>query len=168
MGQPCNVCVRQEPLRIVAYPSLARLEQHGSEMGKSANGSGAPWERVNGDRARERTVIVGISRRSILAMLSAVVGLPAQSLAAPSSLAFMHGVWVGGGMQLSLDTERMLANVDPAKPFQWDALVIRNISDGMVTFWIAESRFIGLFDSDHLSLARDTSHETIKMERRPR
>ncbi len=108
----------------------------------------------------------GMIGRFIGALFWAVALLPAVVWAKPGELAFMRGVWSGPGLQISLDTERMLANVDPTKPFQWDALVIRNISDGMVTFWIGERRFIGLFDGDMLSLGIEGALETVRLERR--
>jgi|GEM_PF-2686556 len=109
--------------------------------------------------------VAALSRRCAAGLIWAVALLPVTAWAKPTVLAFMQGVWSGSGFQLSLDTERMLANADPTKPFQWDALVIRNISDRMVTFWIGERRFIGLFDGDALSLSIEGSLETIRLER---
>lgn len=111
-------------------------------------------------------MVPALPRRRVAALIWAIALLPVAGWAKPAALAFMQGVWSGSGLQLSLDTERMLANVDPTKPFQWDALVIRNISDRMVTFWIGERRFIGLFDGDALSLSIEGSLETIRLERR--
>jgi len=111
-------------------------------------------------------MVAALSRRSVAGLIWAVALLPERAWAKPAMLAFMQGVWSGPGFQISLDTERMLANADLAKPFQWDALVIRNISGRMVTFWIGERRFIGLFDGDALSLSIEGSLETIRLERR--
>jgi hypothetical protein len=110
-------------------------------------------------------MVLALPRRRAAALFLVIALLPMMVLAKPAGLAFMQGVWRGPGLQLSLDTERMLANIDPAKPFQWDALVIRNISNRMVTFWIGERRFIGLFDGDALSVIIDGSFETIRLER---
>ena len=111
-------------------------------------------------------VAARISRRLACVQLVIWGGLLSGAMADQATLRFMHGVWVGDGVQLSLDTKRMLANFDPAKPFQWDPLVIRNISGGMVTFWIADKRFIGLFEGDRLSLAGETFGSTITLMRR--
>jgi hypothetical protein len=111
-------------------------------------------------------ISVSASRRFAVALLAFGFGILSRAMAEQPTLGFMHGVWVGEGTQLSLDTERMLANVDPTKPFQWNPLIIRNISDGMVTFWIAERRFIGMFEGEKLSLAGEALGSTIKMERR--
>ncbi|ODT21354.1 MAG: hypothetical protein ABS54_12835 [Hyphomicrobium sp. SCN 65-11] len=111
-------------------------------------------------------MVAALPRRCVAGLIWAIALLPMTVWAKPAGLAFMQGVWSGPGLQLSLDTERMLANADPAKPFQWDALVIRNISDRMVTFWIGERRFIGLFDGDALSLSIEGSLETMRLERR--
>lgn len=114
-----------------------------------------------------------VTRRDLVLSLLVIgfgpgLGMGSTATAGQASLAFMQGVWVGGPVRLSLDTERMLANLDPAKPFQWDPLIIRNISGGMVTFWVADRRFIGLFDGDQLSLAAEELGTTIRMERQPR
>lgn len=119
-----------------------------------------PW------RERDDMMVAVLPRRYVAGLIWAVALLPVMVWAKPAGLAFMQGVWSGPELRLSLDTERMLANADPTKPFQWDALVIRNISDRMVTFWIGERRFIGLFDGDALSLSIEGSLETIRLERR--
>jgi len=109
---------------------------------------------------------LALARCRVAGLFWVIALLPMMVWAKPAGLAFMQGVWSGPGLQLSLDTERMLANIDPTKPFQWDALVIRNISDGMVTFWIGERRFIGLFDGDALSVNIEGSFATFRLERR--
>lgn len=85
--------------------------------------------------------------------------------AEPTSLRFMHGTWRGDGYVLVLDMERSLANLEPSKPFQRDALIIRNITEGMVVFLIGSRQFIGLFDGDTLALSGDSLVGTIRLER---
>lgn len=46
--------------------------------------------------------------------------------------------------------------------------MIQNISGGMHTFWLADRRFIGLFDGDRLSLTGEALGTKINMERQPR
>lgn len=111
---------------------------------------------------RVRSAVVGCC----VALLSAadMAAGPADA-AAPKALAFIDGTWQGGGHAIILDTERLQANLSPQKPFQWTPLIIRNITDQMVTFSIGEQRFIGLFDGDQLALTGDGLNGTIQLLR---
>lgn len=77
----------------------------------------------------------------------------------------MHGTWQGEGYVIVLDMDRLLANLDPGRPFQRDALIIRNITDGMVVFSTGGRQFIGLFDDNTLALSGDGLTGTIRLER---
>lgn len=101
--------------------------------------------------------------------LIVVCGVAADSLGAfakPTQLAFMNGVWIGDGVELTLDTARMLANIDATKPFQRDALILQNITDQMVVFSIGNSQFIGLFNGNELALTGGGITTTIRLSRR--
>lgn len=80
----------------------------------------------------------------------------------------MHGTWQGEGYVVLLDMDRLLANLDPGRPFQRDALIIRNITDGMVVFSTGGRQFIGLFDGNALALSGDGLMGTIRLDRVPR
>lgn len=81
-------------------------------------------------------------------------------------LRFMHGTWQGSSQVILLDLDRMQANLDPAKPFQRDALIIRNITEKMVVFSVAGRQFIGAFTGNELALTGDGLPGTIRLERR--
>lgn len=104
--------------------------------------------------------------RKFLISLTALAIQAASVTAKPSVLAFMNGVWIGENMALTLDTERMLANVDPSKPFQRDALFLKNITDQMVVFSVADRSFIGLFAGDELALTGSGLTSTVRLSRR--
>lgn len=104
--------------------------------------------------------------RIFLICLTALALQGASIAAEPRTLAFMNGVWIGENIALTLDTERMLANVDPAKPFQRDALLLKNITDQMVVFSVADRSFIGLFDGDELALTGSGLTSTVRLSRR--
>lgn len=65
-----------------------------------------------------------------------------------------------------IDTERMLGNLDPARPFQRDALRLRDISGRMVVFEIGSRRFIGFFGRNQLRLTGDGIEGSAVMYRR--
>ncbi len=103
--------------------------------------------------------------RTFAISLTALAIHTASVAADPRALAFMNGVWIGEGIALTLDTERMLANVDSSKPFQRDALFLQNITDQMVVFSIGDRSFIGLFDRDDLALTGSGLTGTVRLSR---
>lgn len=108
------------------------------------------------------------SRLAVFLMaLLAGTNLTAARASEAMSLRFMNGTWQGEGYVVHLDTERLLANLDPAKPFQREALIIRNITDGMVIFSVGERQFIGLFEGDALALSGESLGRTIRLDRWP-
>lgn len=104
--------------------------------------------------------------RTFLISLTALTIQAASVTAKPRALAFMNGVWIGEGIALTLDTERMLANIDSSKPFQRDALYLQNITDQMVVFSVRDRSFIGLFDGDGLALTGGGLTSTVRLSRR--
>lgn len=80
----------------------------------------------------------------------------------------MNGTWRGSGHYLLLDTERMLANDDPEKPFRRDPLVIHNITGRMVVFQISGNRFIGLFQGSTLGVTGDGIRGSANLRRADR
>ncbi len=80
-------------------------------------------------------------------------------------LALMRGTWRGDGHVFVIDTERMLANIDPERSFQRDPLIIRNISGRMVVFEIDKRRYIGLFDKSAASITGDGIDGSLTLRR---
>lgn len=97
--------------------------------------------------------VVPLSAESIRAtcrpclLAAGVVAIAASPGSAADSgvvLRWLAGRWTGPGMTLSIDPERMQANFDPNKPFQWDALRLRDVTGCMVTFNVGARRFVAL------------------------
>lgn len=91
--------------------------------------------------------------RAALACFALLLGPTA--LSAEPILKQMHGTWRSERQLVLIDTERMLGNLDDARPFQRDALRLRDISGRMVVFEIGRRRFIGFFDRNELRLTGD-------------
>ena len=91
--------------------------------------------------------------RSVL-RLALVAGalLASDMVSADPTLDAMDGRWRGGGFDLTIDTARSQARIDPKKPFQWEAFAIRNVSGGMVVFSIGPRLFIAYLGVDELTL----------------
>lgn len=88
------------------------------------------------------------------------------ALSAEPMLKQMHGTWRSEKQMVLIDTERMLGNIDGARPFQRDALRLRDISGRMVVFEIGSSRFIGFFDRNELRLTGDGIEGSAVLRRR--
>lgn len=88
------------------------------------------------------------------------------ALSAESMLKQMHGTWRSEKQLILIDTERMLGNIDVTRPFQRDALRLRDISGRMVVFEIGGKRFIGFFDRNELRLTGDGIADSDVLQRR--
>uniref|UniRef100_A0A9E8A280 Uncharacterized protein n=1 Tax=Bosea sp. NBC_00436 TaxID=2969620 RepID=A0A9E8A280_9HYPH len=89
-----------------------------------------------------------------------------QARSAEPILKQMHGTWRSENRLILIDTERMLGNTDDTRPFQRDALTLRNISGRMIVFEIGRKRFIGLFDRNELRLTGDGIADSEILHRR--
>lgn len=94
-----------------------------------------------------------------------IIGCGGPIAAAEPILAQMSGVWVGDQMTITLDGERMQANLDKELPFQREPLILKNIAGSMVVFEIGKRRFIGLFKPDELSLTGDGLAGSVTLRR---
>jgi len=89
----------------------------------------------------------------------------APTQAGEPTLSFMRGLWRGEGHMLFLDTERMQGNIATDKPFQRDAITVRNIAGRMVTFDVGTNRYIGLFEGNELQLSGGSLDKVVKLHR---
>lgn len=101
-----------------------------------------------------------------LAVACFTLALGPQARSAEPILKQMHGTWRSEKRLVLIDTERMLGNTDDTRPFQRDALNLRNISGQMVVFEIGRKRFIGLFDRNELRLTGDGITDSEILHRR--
>lgn len=88
--------------------------------------------------------------------LAAVLGLagsatPARTATWPEIL---EGRWAGPDLTLTIDQGAVMANRDPAKPFDWQAFRIITTTGTMVVFDIGEDRFIGILNGETLTVTR--------------
>lgn len=58
----------------------------------------------------------------------------------------LSGKWAGDGTTLIIDGERLQANVDPDRPFDWRTFRLVNVSGRMVVFDIGAQRFLAMMD----------------------
>ncbi len=101
-----------------------------------------------------------------LALACLVLAFGSQARSAEPILKQMHGTWRSENRRILIDTERMLGNTDDTRPFQRDALTLRNISGRMIVFEIGRKRFIGLFDRNELRLTGDGIPDSEILHRR--
>lgn len=66
---------------------------------------------------------------------------------------------------LLLDTERMQGNIVADKPFQRDAITVRNVTGQMVTFDVGANRYIGLFKGNELQLSGGSLDKVVRLRR---
>lgn len=66
----------------------------------------------------------------------------------------LEGRWAGPDMTLTIDQGAVMANRDPAKPFDWRAFRIITTTGAMVIFDIGEDRFIGILNGETLTVTR--------------
>lgn len=81
-------------------------------------------------------------------MLSILVATPGLARDARAFQRAMNGIWNGNGLALNIDTERLQANVDPEKPFDWRPFRIVDVTGNLIVFDIGRSRFIALVNAD--------------------
>jgi hypothetical protein len=73
---------------------------------------------------------------------------PIHAADAATVLRWLAGDWTGNGLSIRIDPERLQANLDPSKPFQWEPFRLRNVTGCMVTFDIGPQRFVALMFRD--------------------
>ena len=72
----------------------------------------------------------------------------------------LDGHWRGPASDIRIDFQRMQANGDPKRPFQWEALRIRNRTGSMFIFSIGQRQFIGILAGRRMRLTGDGIKET--------
>ena len=74
--------------------------------------------------------------------------VPSMGMSDHETMRSMNGAWVGEGTPLVIDTQRLQANLDPEKPFEWQTFRILNITGSMITFDIGPRRFMALLGGE--------------------
>ncbi len=64
------------------------------------------------------------------------------------ALHFLDGRWSGGGVTLTVNRWTMQGNDDPAKPFQWDPVRIRDATAPWIVFMIGKQVYIVTMGED--------------------
>jgi hypothetical protein len=97
-------------------------------------------------------------------LVSALAATPAH---ASEALRNLDGRWRGPDYEILIDVERLLVNVDPAKPFGREPLVVKNIAGSWVTFSVGAQTFFALVEEDTLQLVRPGRDGTRMLARVP-
>jgi hypothetical protein len=92
-------------------------------------------------------------RVSLLA-LALLAGAHAPAVASPFSEAAekLDGEWRGGAFVLRVDARRAQASVDPARPFEWERFLIKEVRGGEIVFTIGAELFEAKLDANVLTL----------------
>jgi hypothetical protein len=99
----------------------------------------------------------GCCRSSLFSRAGAWLAFGAATLldgspaAAAEAHAALNGRW-RGDMQLTIDTHRAQAHLDPELPFQWEAFNVKNVEGGMVVFTVGARLFIAYVSGDQMML----------------
>lgn len=79
---------------------------------------------------------------------------PTSSHSAETWVQILEGRWAGKGLTLTFDQGCVMANRDPAKPFDWRAFHLVTTVNSMIVFDIGEDRFIGSLDGKVLTVTK--------------
>lgn len=84
------------------------------------------------------------------------VALLASSLAAASPFGEaskqLDGEWRGDGFVLKVDSRRAQANIDPARPFDWQRFVVKEVTEDEVVFTVGTELFQARINAGTLAL----------------
>ena len=83
-----------------------------------------------------------------------------QSAQVATPFGALDGHWKGPVSDLRIDYQRMQANGDPKRPFQWEPLRIRNRTGSMFIFSVGSRQFIGIVAGGRMRLTGDGIKET--------
>ena len=64
----------------------------------------------------------------------------------------LDGEWRGADFVLRVDSKRAQASIDPARPFEWERFLIKEVSDGGITFSIGAELFEAKLAEETLTL----------------
>ena len=94
--------------------------------------------------------------------LSVVLANPveARPLSTVIDLGSLQGQWLGDGLALTINADTLQANMDPAKPFEWQTFRLVNVSGKFVVFDVGRARFIGLLDPEHATMTVTVANST--------
>jgi hypothetical protein len=110
--------------------------------------------------AKGRVRFLGLAGLLVLAFAPGAAG-------ASDLLSALHGRWRGEGVQILIDTERMQGNVDPAKPFTRNPLVIRDVTPPWVVFAIGISTFVARIEGETMTITQSGWSEPRVITRLP-
>jgi hypothetical protein len=64
----------------------------------------------------------------------------------------LDGDWRGADFVLRVDAKRAQASVDIARPFEWERFLIKDVSEGEITFTVGAELFAAKLAEDTLTL----------------
>jgi len=68
----------------------------------------------------------------------------------------LDGEWRGEGFVLKVDSRRAQASLDPARPFQWQRFLVREVTDDEVVFAVGAELYEARIDAGALTLTGTT------------
>lgn len=93
-------------------------------------------------------------RSRFVLVLPALLGAATLAAASPFSdaAARLDGAWRGGDFVLKIDARRAQASTDPARPFDWQHFVVKEVSPDEVVFAVGPELYEAHIDADVLTL----------------
>jgi hypothetical protein len=64
----------------------------------------------------------------------------------------LDGRWQGDGYEIVIDGERDQASTDPARPFQWQRFLVKQVEGDEIVFTVGAELFQARLDADRLTL----------------
>ena len=64
----------------------------------------------------------------------------------------LDGEWRGADFVLRVDAKRAQASIDPARPFEWQRFLIKDVSESEITFTVGAELFEAKLAEDTLTL----------------
>lgn len=68
----------------------------------------------------------------------------------------LDGEWRGGSFVLKVDAGRAQASVDPARPFEWENFLVKEVSGEAIVFAVGAELYEAKLDADTLTLTGTT------------
>lgn len=81
-----------------------------------------------------------------------VSGLSAMATPFSEAADRLNGEWRGADFVLRVDAKRAQASIDPARPFEWERFLIKEVAEGGIVFTVGAELFEARLDAGTLTL----------------
>ena len=97
-----------------------------------------------------------MSIRAFLLIIAFIASLVSENAAAATAFSEaaqrLDGEWRGTDFVLRVDAKRAQASVDAARPFNWERFLIKDVSEGAITFAVGAELFEAKLSEGTLTL----------------